>query len=637
MRRAVLAVVFLGAVAVVLVAVAGLGALAMRRDLDVGRDAMLHARAAFTRGDLETAADGFRAARKAFDDADEAANNAAFRLVSAIPLLGRTFDGVVSLADGGELTARAGERVASAFAASGGVEGLVGSHGRIALDRLPTLAAALEDVAPMLEDAAREVASAPTSLVPGALRDARATAADQLADAIALVRTGGALLERLPAFLGADRPVTYLVGAENPAELRASGGVMGAYALLRIDDGLIQLSSFRQIQSLPLPDGPIPPPNADYARLYDDERAGADDAFWLNVNLTPDFPSAALAFERSFEAATGTPVDGVITADPFALEALVEATGPTDIPALGLTVRADDVVPLLSSQGFELVTDPAARKHLLGEAAGAIVDRAVTDANADVVRHLFEAASDGHLKVYSDDPAMQAALARTGAGGALETGDGDFLAVVTNNAAGNKLDYYMHREITYDVWLEPDGATRSRVAIAMRNETPDEPLPVRVLGKGPSIGMDVGETLSLVNAYCVRCGLISATDDGAAVEATGGSELGTTFFQRPVDLRRGRASDLVFEWGSRDVWHGDGSSGRYTLTLQGQTTIVPTPVTVRIHLPEGVDVSDDSDAMRVGDNIVTWRGTPVGRVQLDVAFETPSLLGVWRDVTSTFG
>jgi hypothetical protein len=626
MRRALLAAVFFGVGVALLVAIAAIGALAMRRHLDIGRDAMLEARAAFTRGDLTAAVDGFTAARHAFRDANDASNGVAFRVASAIPLLGRTFDGAVSLADGGNLTARAGERVASVFRASGGVEGLVGADGRIALDRLPALAAALQDVTPMLEEAARKVASIPTSLVPGAVRDARETAVDQLADAIRLARTGGALLARLPAFLGADHPVTYLVGAENPAELRGSG-----------DDGMMELSSFRQIQSLPVPERPVVPPNADYARLYDAERAGGNVAYWVNVNLTPDFPSAAVAFERSFEAATGTSVDGVITADPFALEALVEATGPTDIPALGLTVGADDVVPLLSSQGFALITDPAARKHVLGEAAGAIVDRAIAEADADVVRHLLEAASHGHLKVFSDDPAMQAALARTGAGGALETGDGDFLAVVMNNAAGNKLDYYMHHEITYDVWLQPDGGTRSRVAVAIANETPDEPLPARVLGEGPSIGMEVGETLSLVNAYCVRCALISARDDGAEVDATGSSELGTTFFQRPVDLLRGSASDLVFEWASRDVWHGDGSSGRYTLTVQGQTTIVPTPVTVRIHLPEGVDVAEDSRGMRVVGDVVIWRGTAVGRTQLDVAFETPSLLGVWRDVTSTFG
>ena len=51
----------------------------------------------------------------------------------------------------------------------------------------------------------------------------------------------------------------------------------------------------------------------------------------------------AASSSRSFEAATGTQVDGVITADPFALEALVQGTGPTHIPTLGLTVGADDV------------------------------------------------------------------------------------------------------------------------------------------------------------------------------------------------------------------------------------------------------------------------------------------------------
>src|SRR5215213_3967900 len=106
MRRAVLAVVFVGVVAVALVAMAGIGALAMRRHLDAGREAMLEARAAFASGDLDSAVDRFTAARAAFTDANDASNGVAFRVASAIPLLGRTFDGAASLADGGALTAR---------------------------------------------------------------------------------------------------------------------------------------------------------------------------------------------------------------------------------------------------------------------------------------------------------------------------------------------------------------------------------------------------------------------------------------------------------------------------------------------------------------------------------------------------
>ena len=59
-------------VAVVLVAVAAIGALATRRHLDTGRDAMFDARAAFARGDVDRAVDGFTAVREAFADANEA-------------------------------------------------------------------------------------------------------------------------------------------------------------------------------------------------------------------------------------------------------------------------------------------------------------------------------------------------------------------------------------------------------------------------------------------------------------------------------------------------------------------------------------------------------------------------------------
>jgi hypothetical protein len=62
-------------------------------------------------------------------------------------------------------------------------------------------------------------------------------------------------------------------------------------------------------------------PNADYPANYDLFRGGG--RFWSAINVIPDFPSAAQAILNGYEEATGERLDGVILADPFALQALL--------------------------------------------------------------------------------------------------------------------------------------------------------------------------------------------------------------------------------------------------------------------------------------------------------------------------
>jgi uncharacterized protein DUF4012 len=611
-------------------------ALSVRRDLNDGRDALAAGRQALNDGQLSVAIGRFEAARASFARASSTASSGGLGLISKVPFAGRTVDTALALGEGGGLVADAGSIVLHAVSDDGGLGTLAAVEGRIPLERIPPLAAAVDRAAPMLERAQAIVNATPTSFVIGAVARARDEAKDEFADAGRSVDAARSILARLPSFLGADGPMTYFVGAEDPAELRGTGGLIGAYAILTIDDGRLSLSAFRPIQTLPvLPLSKVTPPSSQYATLYDADRRGS--GFWKNVNLTPDFPSAAVALENSYEAATGRHLDGVITADPFALRSLVQATGPARVPELGRTLVPGDVVPFLSSEGFEAVPNPVERKQILGDVAEAVLTRALASADTDVVRHLSGAAADGHVKVYSDDPQMERGLALTGAGGAFGASTGDFFSVITNNAAADKLDYYVSRDVTYEVWLGPDGSSRVSASVQLANDAPDTPLPSRVLGEGPSLGLSPGETRSLVNVYCVRCALAPPPSGAPQSHLTGGDELGTTFFQRTLTIPPGSERSLSLNWAASNVWTGDGSGGEYDLAIDGQTTIQPSNLRVVIHLPDGMRPTSLDDGMRIEDDAVVWNGDPLGRVKLRVRFRAPFLLGVWRDLTARLG
>ena len=60
---------------------------------------------------------------------------------------------------------------------------------------------------------------------------------------------------------------------------------------------------------------------------------------WSNVTMSPHFPSTAAVMAELYPQSGGAAVDGVFAMDPYVLAALVELTGPIDVPSTGADPR----------------------------------------------------------------------------------------------------------------------------------------------------------------------------------------------------------------------------------------------------------------------------------------------------------
>ena len=78
-----------------------------------------------------------------------------------------------------------------------------------------------------------------------------------------------------------------------------------------------------------------------------------------------------------------TRLDGVILADPFAEAALLEATGPVQLPGYDVEIDADNVVAFTTNEAYSLLTDSVQRKEVLGDVARAAFERFVTQPSPD--------------------------------------------------------------------------------------------------------------------------------------------------------------------------------------------------------------------------------------------------------------
>jgi hypothetical protein len=632
-RRLVLSILTVLAIAIVLAGSSLLPAADAAQRLEHGRSQLTVGRDLLLAGEAARAARAFAVAEEDFEAAADEAGHPLVRLGGLVPLVGRNYDAIAGLAEVGRRTALAGQRLGRGIAGlPGGLPSLAPADGRIAVERMaplvPAVSAALEEMK-AARDAAVEL---PRSFVADLVADAGERARAEIARAVSGLRSAEALLLALPSFAGADGTRRYFVAAQSPAELRGTGGFIGSFAILTATEGRLRLGPFHEISVLRnVPPAHALAPSEAFREIYD--RFGGA-GFWRNLNMTPDVPTAATMIEQLYERVEGTRLDGTIFVTPQALAEMLEATGPIRAPILDRTLTSDGIVDYLANGAYEEFGYRASiRKHVLGIAAGGVFERFLEASDPDAaLRSLADAGGGGHLTLHASDPDVQAAFELAGVAGELgPAAGGDVFGLFTSDASGTKVDYFVRREIRYEVTLGAQGTASVEASVVFHNDAPAGATPSYVLGPYPGTGLGVGEELSFVSMYCAPgCEMTGATEDGGPTGMEIHRELGLRSLHRYIRVEPQGSRTLELSLRVRRAWRGDDAEGTYRLRLQGQATIRPTVVTVLVRAPEGMRVVATTPAMRASGDEATWRGTLGSAVDLEVRFRRPLPGRVWR-------
>ncbi|MGH2652933.1 MAG: DUF4012 domain-containing protein [Actinomycetota bacterium] len=634
-RRLRIALIVLG-VLILLTLLAVIPALGIRSRLDEARVEMRQGLSALLAGEAEEAGNRFFAAEDAFLRAQDQAENPLLRAAGYLPVLGRTPDAMMNMSEAGVLVARSGQVVSAAMAElPEGTIALAPERGAISLRPLRTLAPAFADARELVVQARAVMDGSPATGLLGPVDQAQGELVAELDRAERVVTAAAAMTRALPGYLGGGGVRRYFLAAQNPAELRGTGGFIGQYAIMTTRRGRVDLSDFRTIDTLPDADASdLEPPNADFAARYD-RYGGA--GFWRNINMTADFPSAAVSIERLYEEVTGTRLDGVIAADPFALAALMESTGEdVTVPGTDRTVDAGSVVDYVTNQAYAEFSDQRTRKRLLGDLAEEVFDRFLTGGFSggpvQAGGALVAAAADGHLVLHSTKETEQRAFRAAEVAGALGSAAGDALAVVTNNAGANKIDFFLGRSIRYEVRLGAEGTGTGDLTLELANAAPRAGQPRYVIGPH-SDAFKAGENVSFLDVYCSRqCGLGEVRIDGRAATAGGPPELGHQVFSTEVRIPSGATRILKYRRLLSEAWEGDDGGGTYRLTFRGQTTIKPASLVVDVRAPEGMHIVRASPGMRVDGGRAVWEGQAGDLMVFEVEFQRPMTSRMWRTV-----
>ncbi|QIV85215.1 DUF4012 domain-containing protein [Mycolicibacterium frederiksbergense] len=382
------------------------------------------------------------------------------------------------------------------------------------------------------------------------LRDARAQLQDQTAEITGLLENTALAARLAPSMMGADGPRTYFMGFQTNAEARGTGGLLGGFGVLRFDNGAATVDTLGANTDLDMQFTPVDL-GAEFNETYGYANPFGD---FRNSNLSSHFPYAAQIWKSMWAQQTGMNVDGVIALDPFALSYVLGAIGPVIMPD-GEEVTKDNVVELTESTAYaRFPADQAARKQYLQDIASAVVQKMTASSGSPraLLSALGKAAGEGRVAVWSAAPGEQELLEQTPLAHIVPDDAAPYAEVVINNLGGNKMDYYLEREIEY-VADNCDGETRmSTVTVRLTNATPDSPLPDYVAGSpgvNPELPLNVpsGSMITSVRLLgTTGATLESALSNGEKISVFTGTERNHPTFEVQVAIPPGQSGELTF-------------------------------------------------------------------------------------------
>jgi len=270
--------------------------------------------------------------------------------------------------------------------------------------------------------------------------------------------------------LGDKMPHRYLVLLQNNHELRATGGFIGSYLLIDVNDGKITRMEAKDIYESDgqLSEQILPPAGIDKVSEYYHMR---------DANYSPDFSESAEKIMWFLEHSRGPSVDTVIAIDQSVIEKFLELTGSVRLEHLPLQIRADNFNTIFSYFIESKLNKGVTPKQILFDFIPVFKDK-LFDINGlvGVLDVLNTAAKSRHIQAYSTDLDIQSLIERLSVDGkmlkpALKT---DYLNVVTTSIGGNKSDEFIHTQINHQTEVADSGLLIDNLSITKAHTWTEE-------------------------------------------------------------------------------------------------------------------------------------------------------------------
>ncbi|MEK7533905.1 MAG: DUF4012 domain-containing protein [Patescibacteria group bacterium] len=309
-------------------------------------------------------------------------------------------------------------------------------------------------------------------------------------DAVAFVNDARPLIKILPSLLGEPKEKKYLVLFQNDKELRPTGGFITAYAVFRIDKGIIHVDRSDDIYTLDntvsrKPKAPEPIlkylPKVTIFNLRD-------------TNLSPDFVESMKTFNSLYKNSSGkVDVDGIIALDTNVLVSTIKILDDEvmaggikftssndkrcDCPQVIYTLENLISTPKsLDLRITSLAKVQAQRKDILGVLLYAIMEKALKSSPkiywGPLFQDILKQANEKHVLFYLYNKDAQAGVEALNASGRIKQFDGDYLHINQANFAGAKANLFIKESVKDNFDITNDGTIKKTITINYKNPHP---------------------------------------------------------------------------------------------------------------------------------------------------------------------
>jgi len=276
--------------------------------------------------------------------------------------------------------------------------------------------------------------------------------------------------DKFLSILGHQSAKKYLLIFQNNAEIRPTGGFIGTYGVVDLDQGEIEnlfvdgiFNADGQLQEKIIPPRPIQKISTAWSM---------HDSNWF-----ADFPTSAQKLMWFYEKTGGPTVDGVISFTPTLIERLLNLIGPIEMPEYGVTLNADNFFEIteykVEADYDKTLNQP---KKILADFTPKFIEKLSTEIganNMEILRIINEAFKEKHILVYFSDPELEQFAVSQGWAGEILGADKDYFSVVNTNINGFKTDRVMEQKIKYWSEIQEDGSIVDTLEITRHHQGGD--------------------------------------------------------------------------------------------------------------------------------------------------------------------
>ncbi|MBL4695035.1 DUF4012 domain-containing protein [Candidatus Gracilibacteria bacterium] len=403
-----------------------------------------------------------------------------------------------------------------------------------------------------IKTASSFINSVPEDLIPADMKARVKFAKSKIDEIVATLESTSENFPALLKLLGDRYPHRYLILLQNNKEIRPSGGFIGSYAIVDVNEGYIEKLSVHDVYDIDNAYGPIIEPPEEFKAFTPNWR-------FRDANYSHDFPTSAKKLRWFLQKENGPSVDTIIAINQGLLQPLLDVTGPVQVGNFG-KLDSENYNLLLSYIIEGKIWGKENPKHILKLFIPAFVDSLLKEKNLPALSsNLYKAVQQKHIMLYSSDEEIQALFDSANLTGRVhETADNeDYLAVINISAGGTKSDHFIEEKITHHTDIDKTGQVTNTLTIRRtHNWSNDTYLRWKTIlanygfSDMPDHLIDIlgrGRNKSVMKIY-VPSDTILLSQNGPKVQLKYDKELKKSYFLTTMEILAGESSEVTIKY-----------------------------------------------------------------------------------------